>query len=130
MLSSLAASTRPWPARISLPLVASTGLVKPKRQPGARRRYPGGDIIRAPMRRSDGIGDVDRDVVSRMHARVAADLRLALSMMTDDDRSAHELLDAKREINEFERAAARDDIARLGDAGPAALAASTLSVLA
>jgi hypothetical protein len=34
---------------------------------------------------------------------------LALStMMTEDDRSARELLDAKHEINEFERAAARD----------------------
>jgi phosphate:Na+ symporter len=85
------------------------------------------DIIRAPTRRIDGFGDTDRDVVSSVHARVAADLRLALStMMTEDDRSAHKLLDAKRELNEFERAAAREHIARLGGADPAALAASTL----
>jgi len=52
-------------------------------------------------------------------------------MMTEDDRSARELLDAKREINEFERTAARGHLAHLGGAEPAALAASTrfLSVL-
>jgi phosphate:Na+ symporter len=89
------------------------------------------DIICTPTR-GDSIGEADRNVVSRLHARVAADLRLALStMMTEDDRSARELLDAKREINEFERTAARDHLARLGGADPAALAASTrfLSVL-
>lgn len=89
------------------------------------------DIIRAPTR-GDGIGEADRNVLSRVHARVAADLHLALStMMTEDDRSARELLDAKREINEFERTAARGHLARLGGAEPAALAASTrfLSVL-
>jgi phosphate:Na+ symporter len=89
------------------------------------------DIIRAPTR-GDGIGEADRDVLSRVHARVAADLRLALStMMTEDDRSARELLDAKREINEFERAAARGHLPRLGGAEPVAVAASTrfLSVL-
>jgi phosphate:Na+ symporter len=85
------------------------------------------DIVRAPTQRSDGIGEADRDAVSRVHARVVADLRLALStMMTEDERSARELLDAKREINEFERATARDHLARLGDADPATLAASNL----
>ena len=71
------------------------------------------DIIRAPTR-GDGIGEADRNVLSRVHTRVAADLRLALStMMTEDDRSARELLDAKREINEFERTAARGHLTRL-----------------
>jgi phosphate:Na+ symporter len=83
------------------------------------------DIIRAPMP-SDGLDEADRDVVSRVHARVVTNLRLALStMITEDDRSARELLAAKREINELERAAARDHLARLGGAGPAGLAAST-----
>ena len=85
------------------------------------------DIIRASTRQGDGIGEADRDVVSRVRTRVLADLRLALStMMTEDERSARELLDAKREINEFERATARDHLARLGDADPARLAASNL----
>jgi phosphate:Na+ symporter len=89
------------------------------------------DIIRVPMR-SDSIDESDRDILSRMHARVTADLRLALStMMTEDDRSARELLDAKREINQFERVAARDHLARLGSAGPDAVLGSArfLSVL-
>ena len=85
------------------------------------------DIIRASTRQGDGIGEADRDVVSRVRTRVVADLRLALStMMTEDERSARELLDAKREINELERATARDHLARLGDADPATLAASNL----
>jgi phosphate:Na+ symporter len=85
------------------------------------------DVIRASTRQGDGIGEADRDVVSRVRARVVADLRLALStMMTEDERSARELLDAKREINEFERATARDHLARLGGADPATLAASNL----
>ena len=85
------------------------------------------DIVRAPGLRSDGIGKTDREAVARVRTRVVADLRLALStMMTEDERSARELLDAKREINEFERATARDHLARLGDADPAALAASNL----
>jgi phosphate:Na+ symporter len=85
------------------------------------------DIIRASTRQGDGIGEADRDVVSRVRTRVVADLRLALStMMTEDERSARELLDAKREINELERATARDHLARLGGADPATLAASNL----
>jgi phosphate:Na+ symporter len=85
------------------------------------------DIIRASTRQGDGIGEADRDVVSQVRTRVVADLRLALStMMTEDERSARELLDAKREINELERATARDHLARLGGADPATLAASNL----
>ncbi len=85
------------------------------------------DIILASTPQGDGIGEADREVVSRVRTRVVADLRLALStMMTEDERSARELLDAKREINEFERATARDHLARLGDADPARLAASNL----
>jgi len=85
------------------------------------------DVIRASTRQGDGIGEADRDVVSRVRTRVVADLRLALStMMTEDERSARELLDAKREINELERATARDHLARLGGADPATLAASNL----
>ncbi len=80
------------------------------------------DIVRASRQQSDGIGEADRDAVSRVRTRVIADLRLALStMMTEDERSARELLGAKREVNEFERATARDHLARLGDADPATL---------
>jgi Na+/phosphate symporter len=50
--------------------------------------------------------DADRETILRMHARVTADLNLALSMMmTEDERSARELLDAKRAANELDRTA-------------------------
>ena len=65
-----------------------------------------------------------------MYGQVIADLQLALStMMTEDERTAHKLLDAKREINEFERSAARDHLARLGGGDPAALSGSSLFLL-
>ncbi len=91
-----------------------------------------GDILErvvsfAPTNPAGALSDLDRDAVARMHARATADLRLALStMMTEDERSAQELLAAKREVNEFERAAARAHIARLHGADAMALAASSL----
>ncbi len=91
-----------------------------------------GDILErvvsfAPANPAGALSDLDRDAVARMHTRVTADLRLALStMMTEDERSARELLLAKREVNEFERAAARAHIARLYGADAMALAGSSL----
>ncbi len=90
------------------------------------------DIVRGTVREEKTIPDADRAVIMQVHARVTADLRLALStMMTEDQRSARELIDAKRQLNEIERSASRDHLARLGDANPSALGASAvfLSVL-
>ena len=84
-------------------------------------------IAHAATHRDDVPSDADRDAILRIHARVCADVRLALStMMTEDQRSARELVDAKREINESGRAAVRDHLARLGGTDPAALGASSL----
>jgi phosphate:Na+ symporter len=83
-------------------------------------------ITRLTGRRDEAIGDADREAVLRMHARVSADVRLALStMMTEEQRSARELVDAKRQINDAERAAVRDHLAHLGEADPGALEASS-----
>ena len=78
-------------------------------------------------RRDDAASEPDRDAMLRIHARVSADLKLALAtMMTEDQRSARELLDAKRGVNEAERNAARDHLARLGGGDAAALVGSTM----
>jgi phosphate:Na+ symporter len=75
--------------------------------------------------------EIDRDAALRLHAQVSGDLKLALStMMTEDQRSARELVDAKRSVNEAERAASRDHLARLGGGNQAALEASSPFLLA
>jgi phosphate:Na+ symporter len=90
-----------------------------------------GDILerslaQAVTRPDDAIADADRLALLRLHAQVVADLRLALStMMTEDQRSARELIEAKRHLNELERVAARDHLARLAGSDPAVVGAST-----
>jgi phosphate:Na+ symporter len=70
--------------------------------------------------------DIDRDAILRIHSRVSGDLKLALStLMTEDTRSAHQLVDAKRALNEAERAASRDHLARLGGSDRAELGSSS-----
>ena len=60
-----------------------------------------------------------------MHAMVVTNLRLALStMMTENSRSARELVNAKRRLNDFERASSRNHLARLGGADFVAMRAS------
>jgi phosphate:Na+ symporter len=76
------------------------------------------------------LGADDRATLERFHGRVVADLRLAMAaMMTQDQRSARELLDAKRDLNAGERTALREHLSRLspGAAGatPAAHGRST-----
>ncbi len=89
-----------------------------------------GDILeriltQASIRRDTIVDAADRAVLLEVHAAVAADLRLALStMMTEDQRSARVLIEAKRRLNELERAASRDHLARLGGADSIALGAS------
>lgn len=79
-----------------------------------------GDILERRIARTaakqDGVAiEADRDAILRIHAQVSGELKLALStMMTEDSRSARELVDAKRAVNEAERAATRDHLARLG----------------
>jgi phosphate:Na+ symporter len=77
--------------------------------------------------RRDRIDDpVDRAILMQIHAQVAMDLRLALStMLTEDQRSARELIDAKRQLNELERTVSRDHLARLSGQDAAGLGAST-----
>jgi phosphate:Na+ symporter len=59
----------------------------------------------------------ERDMLERFYQRVTDDLRLALStMLTEDIRSARRLLDAKRDLNDLERSATREHMARLGPA--------------
>lgn len=71
------------------------------------------------------MGGIEREAVLVIRAKVLANLRLALStMMTEDERSARELLDAKRSINEAERAASREHLTRLGPSDGDALVAS------
>jgi len=83
-------------------------------------------IVQAATRQEAAIGDLDRDTVLGIHARVGGELRLALStMMTEDQRSARELIEAKRAVNEAERTAARQHLARLGAGGEVALGASS-----
>jgi phosphate:Na+ symporter len=71
-----------------------------------------GDILERSLRASthqDPIANAaDRAVLLQTQATVLVDLRLALStMMTEDSRSARVLVEAKRRLNEFERAASR-----------------------
>jgi phosphate:Na+ symporter len=69
----------------------------------------------------------DEADIAAFHARVAAALRLSIStFLTGDPRSAHELLDAKRRLNETERAATRAHLARLDPCRPERLEASTM----
>jgi phosphate:Na+ symporter len=90
-----------------------------------------GDILQRRVaqmtsRREAPVREADRAAVLLLHGRVSGDLRLALStMMTEDQRSARELLDAKRQINEAERAAARDHLAHLGAADVGVMEASS-----
>ena len=83
-------------------------------------------VVQATARQDAVIGDADRDAVLRLHASVGGELKLALStMITEDQRSARELIDAKRAVNEAERTAFRDHLARLGAGGEGALGASS-----
>jgi len=83
-------------------------------------------IVQAAGRDDDVHSELDRDALLRLHARVSGDLKLALStMMSEDQRSAHELVEAKRAVNEAERAAARDHLSRLGGGDSAALESSS-----
>lgn len=90
-----------------------------------------GDILERRIMLACTGGDVaasaiDKDAMLRIHAHVTSDLKLALStMMTEDKRSARELVDAKRAVNEAERAATRDHLARLGAGGETSLTASS-----
>lgn len=87
-------------------------------------------IGQASSRQELSASETDRDAILRIHARVTNDLKLALStMMTEDHRSAHELIEAKREVNEAERAAAREHLIHLGQ-GNAALLGSSSPLLA
>ncbi|MFK0160928.1 Na/Pi cotransporter family protein [Rhizobium sp. NPDC090279] len=91
-----------------------------------------GDILERCLeqitRRAEGtINAADHAALQTIQAEVAADLRLALSTLTTEDpRSAQELVDAKRHLNEAERGAAKDHLARLGGANPALLGSSSL----
>jgi len=91
-----------------------------------------GDILERCLeqvaRRPEGsINAADHAALQTIQTEVAADLRLALSTLTtEDQRSAQELVDAKRHLNEAERTAARDHLARLGGANPAVLGSSSL----
>lgn len=82
-------------------------------------------VVQACAGHEGTIDAADRDAAAAMHAQVTADLKLALStMMTEDERSARQLLDAKRAMNEEERLATRAHLVRLGGGGQEALAAS------
>jgi len=82
-------------------------------------------IVLTAAREDSVLTELDRDALLRLHARVSGDLKLALStMISEDQRSARELVDAKRAVNETERAASRDHLARLGG-DTAALQASS-----
>ncbi|MGV1756808.1 Na/Pi cotransporter family protein [Rhizobium sp. A22-96] len=91
-----------------------------------------GDILERCLdqvaRRPEGsINAADHAALQTIQAEVASDLRLALSTLTTEDpRSAQELVDAKRHLNEAERTAARDHLVRLGGANPAVLGSSSL----
>jgi phosphate:Na+ symporter len=78
-------------------------------------------------RRDDLPDEADREALLRIHASVCTAVRLAIStMMTEDERSARELLDAKRAINDAERAATREHLARLAGANDSAHSGSSL----
>ncbi|OCJ07399.1 hypothetical protein A6U86_10125 [Rhizobium sp. AC27/96] len=91
-----------------------------------------GDILERCLdqvaRRPEGsINAADHAALQTIQTEVASDLRLALSTLTTEDpRSAQELVDAKRHLNEAERTAARDHLLRLGGANPAVLGSSNL----
>ncbi|WP_267548950.1 Na/Pi cotransporter family protein [Rhizobium rhizogenes] len=91
-----------------------------------------GDILERCLdqvaRRPEGsINAADHAALQTIQTEVASDLRLALSTLTtEDSRSAQELVDAKRHLNEAERTAARDHLLRLGGANPAVLGSSSL----
>ena len=71
-------------------------------------------------------GQDERDIVA-MHERVVAGLRLAvLTFLSGDARSARELLEAKRRLNETERAATRAHLGRLDPSRPDMLQASAI----
>lgn len=83
-------------------------------------------IVQAAARQGSAIDNIDHEALLRIHARVSSVLKLALSTMTtEDQRSARELIDAKREVNEAERTVSRDHLARLGGADEIALGASS-----
>ncbi len=83
-------------------------------------------IVQAAAKQDALASDLDRDAILRIHSRVTANLRLALStLMTEDTRSARELVDAKRALNDAERAASRDHLARLGGGNNDALGKSS-----
>ncbi len=72
-------------------------------------------IGRIAGRDRDALPGTDQAALRNLLAGVTADLRLAMStMLTEDARSAGELRDAKRTLNETERAAVRDHLTRLG----------------
>ena len=72
-------------------------------------------IVQACTGHERAIDDPDREAAAALHARVTSNLKLAMStMMTEDERSARQLLDAKRAMNEQERLATRAHLARLG----------------
>ncbi|MFS8047585.1 Na/Pi cotransporter family protein [Rhizobium sp. BR 314] len=95
-----------------------------------------GDILERCLeqvsRRAQGpINPADQAALQTIQAEVGADLRLALSTLaTEDPRSAQELVDAKRHLNEAERAAARDHLTRLGGANSSVLLGSSSLFLA
>jgi phosphate:Na+ symporter len=71
-------------------------------------------IVQAAAKQDAISSDLDRDVILRIHSQVTEDLKLALSaLMTEDTRSARELVDAKRALNDAECAASRDHLTRL-----------------
>ena len=75
---------------------------------------------------ADDLGDL-----TRFHARVVEDLRLALStFIAEDPRGARQLVEAKRQLGELERAAKREHLARLVPARPDALETSSLHLAA
>lgn len=87
-------------------------------------------VVQACAGHEGTIDAADRDAAAALHARVIADLKLALStMMTEDERSARQLLDAKRSMNEEERVATRAHLARLGRGDGESLAASGVLLL-
>ena len=85
------------------------------------------ETARRKAKRQLSLAAADRDDLAAFHARVLADLRLALStFMAEDARGARELVDAKRRLSELERAATRDHLARLAPERPDALETSSL----
>jgi phosphate:Na+ symporter len=83
-------------------------------------------IVVAAGRQEGELGELDHEAMLRLHAGVSGDLKLAMStMMSEDPATARELVEAKRAINEAERTATREHLARLGGSNSAALEASS-----